>query len=143
MRQKNDQDFAELLCRMRLSKCTEEDISVLSSKEIDPSDDDYPHDALHVFALNKDVDDWNAKQLHKLAPNDEDRIRIAAVDDHKDSTGLVNLNKMPSRSVSRSETGGLHTVLEVAIGARVMLVYNVDTSDGLVNGVIGKVAQLS
>jgi len=33
----------------------------------------------------------------------------------------------------RSETGGLHSTLKLAVGAHIMLTVNVDVSDGLVN----------
>ena len=39
----------------------------------------------------------------------------------------------------RSNTGGLQTVLVLAVGARVMMTINVNTADGLVNGVMGEV----
>ena len=42
-------------------------------------------------------------------------------------------------SDKRSETGGLHSVLKLAIGARVMLTANVD---GLVNGARGEVVHI-
>ena len=138
MRQKDDKAFAELLCRVRLNECTPSDIAVLKSREISIDDPRYPHEALHVFAYNSDVDERNRSKLEYIAPNESDRILIEAIDGKRDSTGLVEMQILKT-SQKRSDTGGLHTILELAIGARVMLVYNVDTSDGLVNGVIGEV----
>ena len=45
-------------------------------------------------------------------------------------------------SDKRSETGGLHSLLKVAIWARVMLATNVDVSDGLINGAGGEVVHV-
>lgn len=138
MRQKDDTDFADMLCRIRTGTHTAEDINMLRSREVDTADECYPDDALHVYAMNVDVDRRNEKKLSSLAPNDEQRVSINASDDKTDSTGQVNFEGTPV-SRKRSETAGLHTILVVAVGARVMLTYNVDTSDGLVNGVIGTV----
>ena len=138
MRQKDDQTFAEMLCRIRVGKQTENDIEVLKSRVISPDDENYPEDALHVYALNRDVDERNETKLKLLAPLQKQRVFIVASDDKSDSTGLVNLQNITT-SKKRSETAGLHTVLILAEGARVMLTYNIDTADGLVNGVIGTV----
>ena len=138
MRQKDDVEFAELLCRLRVGKHTKSDLKVLNSREISCDDAHYPHNALHVYATNYDVDERNRQKLEELAPNPEEQIYIHASDDKTDSTGQLNMNKI-STSEKQSETAGLHTVLVLAIGARVMLTCNVDTADGLVNGVIGTV----
>ena len=47
MRQKNDQAFTELLNRVRTATQTEDDIRIIQSRSITPSDPNYPSDALH------------------------------------------------------------------------------------------------
>ena len=138
MRQKGDQDFAEMLCRIRVGEQTDRDIAILKSRQMGETCNEYPYDALHVFAYNIDVDSWNQKRLYSIEPDETKRVKIPAIDDKKDSTRLLDLEHV-GNTTKRADTGGLHSVLEISIGARVMLVYNVDTSDGLVNGVIGKV----
>ena len=48
MRQRGDQRFAELLCRVRKANHTEEDLDLLRSRAVEDDDPDYPHDAVHV-----------------------------------------------------------------------------------------------
>ena len=128
----------ELLCKIRIGKQTDQDIAVLKSRNTNISESNYPHNALHVFACDVDVDNWNEKKLGGLEPDIEKHTDIHVIDNRKYSTGLVNLENV-DRSKRRSETGGMHTVLVLVVAARVMLTYNVDTTDGLVNGVIGTV----
>ena len=135
MRQKDDLAFAEMLGRIRTGNWNDSDIAKLKSREINITDPSYPKDALHAFAFNKDVLEYNMKKLNELTT---ERVEIAATDDKYDSTGAIDMSKLPP-SKSRTETGGLETTLHLAIGARVMMTVNVDTSDGLVNGVMGKV----
>ena len=140
MRQKNDQSFAELLCRVRTGQSTDEDIETLKSREIDVNDPNYPGDILHVFAYNNAVNSHNIKKLNMIASN-EQQVTIRSFEDGKDSTGLIDLNKIKTPK-TRNVTGGLERELIIAVGARVMMTMNVDTADGLVNGVTGEVVAI-
>ncbi len=136
MRQKEDAEFAELLCRVRKAKCTEQDIKVLSSRSITDDDPDYPSQSLHVYSRNADVDVQNTKMLNQLTPEDQ-QVAIKAIDQAKDThTSMLDVT-MPT---SKANTGGLVGVLHLAVGAKVILVVNIDVSDGLVNGALGTVS---
>ena len=67
MRQNDDQAFIELLNRIRIAKQTEDDINVIQSRSILPTDASYPTDALHIWAENAPVDNYNKKKLDELA----------------------------------------------------------------------------
>ena len=135
MRQRGDQRFAELLCRVRKAEHTEEDLDLLRSRALEDGDPDYPHDAVHVYRLNKEVDLDNITKLNRLAPEDQHTV-IPAIDYSIDKhTGQLDMT-MPN---SKANTGGLVEELHLAVGAEVMLTVNIDVSDGLVNGARGRV----
>ncbi len=137
MRQRDDMAFAELLGRVRTASCTAEDIATLKSREILPSDPNYPAQALHVFKTNAEVDVHNEQHLMQLQNDGLPIVHIEAKDSKRDKqTEQVSNIPTPTK---RAETGGLHTVLRLAVGARVMLTVNVDVSDGLSNGACGSV----
>ena len=66
MRQKDDQQFTELLNRFRPGSQTEHDINCVNSRSISPLDDNHPSDALHIWAENDPVNEHNNKQLQQL-----------------------------------------------------------------------------
>ena len=68
LRQRGDSAFSELLCRVRTSSCTSNDIATLKSREISCDAVNYPTQALHVYRLNVDVDSRNALMpwLHRV-----------------------------------------------------------------------------
>lgn len=139
MRQKDDSAFCELLCRVRTAELTSNDILVLKSREISQDSDSYPTDALHVYRLNSDVDAHNSQMLNALVP-ETDIYSIHACDAIAGQTHHINLSNLSDK---RMDTGGLHGILKVAVGARVMLITNVDVSDGLVNGARGEVVHIA
>jgi ATP-dependent exoDNAse (exonuclease V) alpha subunit len=135
MRQR-DQQFSEILGRIRIGEQTEDDVSVLSTRLIVVNRESplYPIEVLHIFATNKQCDEHNLYCLSKLQTP---VYRVAAVDSKHDRiTTSVNVNNL---NLKPSETGGLRQTLTLAVGARVMLVANVNVSDGLSNGVIGSI----
>ena len=138
MRQRGDREFSELLCRVRTDSCTSEDVETLKSRCIAADEVNYPTQALHVYRLNSDVDSRNALMLDNLAP-DNAQYTMKASDSVAGQTGHISLSTL---SNNRSVTGGLHSILKLAIGARVMLTTNVDVSDGLVNGARGQVVHI-
>ena len=138
MRQRDERQFVELLCRMRKAECTPEDIQVLKSRVISIDHPQYPVNALHVYRLNVDVDARNSLMLDSIASVNT-QCTIHARDSVAGQTRHIDLTKLSDK---RSETGGLHSVLKIAVGARVMLTANVDVSDGLVNGAIGTIVHI-
>ena len=83
VRQKGDQSFAQLLCRVRKAECTDVDLDTLKAREIEDGALDYPQDALYVYRLNKDVDQHNMTKLHNLTSLHE-LVTITAIDHTKD-----------------------------------------------------------
>ena len=138
MRQRGDSAFSELLCRVRTNSCTDNDVKILKSCEIADDAQNYPTQALHVYRLNADVDKCNSHMLNQIAPQSA-QYTIKAHDSVAGQTSHISLTSLSDK---RSETGGLHSVLKLAVGARVMLTTNVDVSDGLVNGARGEVVYI-
>ena len=127
---------AQLLNRIRTGSHTSSDMELLQTRITDRTDITYPADALHVFSTNKLTDEHNNAMMKTLpAPH----YNITAIDSKKDvNIGQVSIT-MPQKS---SETGGLHEILNIAKGCRVMLTANLDVSDGLVNGATGTVKEI-
>ena len=115
-----------------------DDIKTLKSREISTDTVNYPTQALHVYRLNADVESRNSLMLDDLASQSE-QFTIKAIDSIAGQTCHINISTISNK---RSETGGLHSTLKLAIGARVMLTTNVDVSDGLVNGARGEVVHV-
>ena len=120
MHQRGERQFVELLCRMRKPECTPEDIQVLKSRVISIDHPQYPVNALHVYRLNVDVDARNSLMLDSIASVNT-QCTIHARDSVAGQTRHIDLTKLSDK---RSETGGLHSVLKIAVGAQVMLTLN-------------------
>ena len=127
MRQQGDTAFADLLSRLRVGRQTNDDLNTLKSRQITIKADDTTYDHHpHIFARNDDVNSYNERRL-KSIPGPP-----------------VTLNARPACCKERSavvseKNTGLSTELTLKVGARVMLVRNVDTDVGLFNGALGVV----
>ena len=135
MRQKDDKRFAELLNHVRTNSCTEEDLKLLESRTISPDSSDYPFESLHVYTTWKNVNKYNTKMMSTLPGT---VYTLKAIDSKIDTNSGVEVRY----SNRASDTGGLLDELQLVAGCRVMLKYNIDVSDGLVNGATGKVLHI-
>ena len=131
MRQKDDKPFTELLNRFRTGTQTEADIQCIQSRSITHSDSNYPHDARHIWAENKPVDEYNATRLNQIPAQ---QYTLTAIDQYPQHVSKQDIDRVLARS--RSETGGLDYHILIKEGCRVMLTTNMDISDRLINGQI-------
>ena len=84
MRQRQDHAFIDLLNNVRIGELNESDIDVLSSRVIDRADENYPVDALHIFAENEPAlnRQLNQKMLEMI---DQTVQTIEAIDQVRNS----------------------------------------------------------
>ena len=127
MRQKEDMQFAQLLNRVRVNEQTADDVQLLQSRQTGDAD---VENALHVYARNCDVDSHNQRQLTNLNQHIESFV---AIDRKPESLKNFKIQQ------DSKYTGGLPDEIQLSLGARVMLIRNIDISDGLVNGSQGQI----
>ena len=138
MRQREDVAFAQMLNRLRTKLKTDtlrsQDREMLQSVTKIP--EDCPQDALHIFATNKECQEHNTKRLFTKFT---DITTIEAVDYKKDPrTG--HMARQPHPLTDSNNV--LPDILQVSVGARIMLTRNIDVEDGLVNGSFGTVSSI-
>ncbi|XP_068742581.1 uncharacterized protein [Montipora capricornis] len=141
MRQKDNQPFAELLNRFRTATQTEEDIKCIQSRSIDPSDVNYPSDALHIWAENNPVNRHYEMKLHQIHVPAQ-LFNLKATDQYPPIVSQQDINRILARVRPRSETGGVDANICIKESVRVMLTNNIDIADTLINGQIGTVVKI-
>jgi len=136
MRQKGDDIFIDLLNKVRTGNVDENAVNILKERFIEPNDDSYPIDALHIFAENYPANNHNEAMLNKLS---EPVINIMAIDEMPQHFNLQESAMRNLETAKLNDTGGLISKLLIKIGARVMITKNIDLEDRLINGQIGTV----
>ena len=132
-RQGDDKRYAELLNRLRFKSkdedISEEDLKLLNSRISSRNVDD---DVTKVFGKNASVNCENSKQLQK---SEFPLYTIQAIHTPKNRTVKIT----PAGTI---EDTAFLDKLEVKEQARVMLIHNVNTSDGLTNGAQGIIVKI-
>lgn len=142
-RQKEDQSFLNLLNELRIGEVSPNTINILRAKvqEAQPLTESLSKQKLNktivrptkLFSTNKDVDAYNLEELQRLADqheNDADtepRVFIA-----------VDEGREPYMTQLKAGTKAPQSLL-LRVGAQVMLLKNLNTAEGLVNGARGTV----
>ncbi|XP_072047334.1 uncharacterized protein [Amphiura filiformis] len=140
MRQRDDAIFAQMLNRLRVRKqnepLEEADKELLRSRIVQEHIRQAPSDALHLFYLNKDVDSHNET---KLASLNTETVTIKAEDVDQKGGRVIKVHETPHDTSRRKVNTSLVPYLKLAVGARTMLIANIDVPDGLCNGVSGTI----
>ena len=131
-RQGEDFHYADVLNRIRSGKQTENDYKLLEGRVRPLNHPDIPSDALYVTCKNKHVNEINEQ---KLAIMDETLHEIPAV---VMSCAQKNVKPRTSNDGSITNTP-LQNILNLKVGAKVMLTYNIDVIDSLTNGAFGEI----
>ena len=135
----NDQLFIDLLNKVRVGNIDDEVEKLLKARFIHESDENYPVDALHIYAENEAAVKRNEVVLNNL-PGELYTIEVddKIPDNCKYPLALIEAaqNQKPTNTV------GLAKVLKLKIGAKVMLTVNIDIQDCLINGQTGNIRHI-
>ena len=130
-RQEGDKQYADLLNRMRIGQLTEEDMNNLQERVRSKEHPDYKNADMFISGTRAEVNKLNKQCMERI--NGEE-ITLKA-------THCQELQKKCTPNINqRGEIGqtGFLDILKLKIGCRVMLISNINITDGLSNGQLGE-----
>lgn len=130
-----DTTFFDLLCRIRMGKPSEEDLSILTERHRVYFDADFDKMTIKptiLFSTKVNVRDHNTRELAKLSGKS---IVVQAEDRLVKGNGDLNHHKTVF-------DGSVPERVELKVGAQVMLIFNLDVENGLMNGSRGVVTRI-
>ena len=128
-RQGKEKEWANTLNRIRVGNVTEEDKRILMSRLT--KDEMLQEYFLHLFFTNREVTEHNEKMLKKLLC----RLYLIEAKQYLPG-GRKSLVDPKKGTIAKTE---FLEVLKVKVGARCMLIINLDIMDELVNGSTGTI----
>jgi ATP-dependent DNA helicase PIF1 len=129
MRQDKDATYRRILTNIRSNNLTEDDKAIVKARIGVCPPPEAPY--INIYTHNIDVDRINNDELKRL---DASEYHIYA---SKTAVTALGRNKITKEYIEKNVM--CQTELKLCIGCRVMLLINLDTSIGLVNGALGRV----
>ena len=135
-RQGKDKQYAELLNRIRVGQHTKEDLAMLGTRVRPKDHEDLKSANLYIVCKRKECAEINTTNINSL---DGELFIIEAK--HHHATQAKYKPKIDSRDGTVGSTS-FEDKLKVKINAKVMIIHNIDTADGLTNGQLGKLVKI-
>ena len=127
-RQGKDGVYADILNRIRFANHTENDMELLRARV----SQSLPVEAIHLFGTNAEVNNFNEQRLDEM---ERKLIELPAINIHP----TIESYKPHVSKDGRVCESPLLSIVKLKKNARIMITYNVDLSDGIVNGSLGTV----
>ncbi len=135
-RQSNDLEFQQILNEIRFGDISDECYNKLlklnNFKHLENGDIQNENiKPTKMFPINRQVDSFNEANLIKLVKLSNHEIKRYAVEPitSKPITQYLSMNNIPE-------------FIDVAIGAQIMVTFNINTDDGLINGTLGTITDV-
>ena len=125
--------WCDVLNRFRIDEQTEEDVELLETRRLKNFPNFDADQACHVFYTNVEVYNHNMKILRKLQTK---LYQIPAI------CFYPKKYKPEIKGHGTIDNTQFMKVLEIKVGSKVMLVFNIATNDSLVNGSMGRVSKI-
>lgn len=137
-RQKSDLLFMQILSRIRIGEHLKEDIELLNKKCVEFENHSFEKIPVHLVTTNKKAQYINEKNLDNL----KGKNIIFNSKFQKESSDLQLAEILENELKTQFRQRGIDNIT-LKSGARVMLIKNLDTANGLVNGAIGTVEKIN
>jgi len=142
MRQKDDQDFAKLLNRLRIGQHTQSDIRVLKSRLITQDESETMCGIPHFFPTRSQRDMYNERMMTK---QEGFEITVTARDAAPSDQSASFQEKILEAAKNKkdvSSTGNLPYKLTLKVGQQYDITANINVEDGLINGTECRIRQI-
>ena len=135
-RQGQDKPYADLLNRIRVGKQTQEDLDLLRTRVRPENHPDLKNADLYLMCKRKDCARRNLLDLNKL---DGKMIKIKAKHHHPTQKNYKPWIEPKEGAIASTS---FLDELYLKIGAKVMLIHNINTTDALTNGQLGRLVDM-